>query len=314
MLWKNHAIMKSASLITHPKFHRKKEKKTSCSTFQVAQNDSKKTKIKNIQVWKHHTSTSNSSPSKVSGLPFFIPKKKKKKKTWIWQRRPRPPELRQSTSATNLDPRGNKKHQKVGFEEQHFWMIWMNWMLKGKRLEFLGWFVFLGWFFVVKDAFWKLLVWEIWILLDDFFLKRLDFSGRQASMGGCGKLVTPDLWHFCCPLIGWSWVWSDMTSMLQSRPKKLSILRSQYFSFCFPVFCFFWRKSKSMLNSCQANYMLSLKHLLKNTVGIATTESCILVCWVYCLLSLQNALRFHQTAWPRSMFCFNKHPIIWVFP
>ena len=35
---------------------------------------------------------------------------------------PRPPELRQSTSATNLDPRGNKKHQKVGFEEQHFWM------------------------------------------------------------------------------------------------------------------------------------------------------------------------------------------------
>lgn len=130
----------------------------------------------------HHTSTSNSSPSKVSGLPFFIPKKKKK--TWIWQRRPRPPELRQSTSATNLDPRGNKKHQKVGFQEHHFWMIWIFSMLKGKRLDFVGMTFFLDDFLLLRMLFESyILVWEIWILLDDFFLKKVGFL-RQAGLHG----------------------------------------------------------------------------------------------------------------------------------
>ena len=100
---------------------------------------------------------------------------RKKKKTWIWQRRPRPPELRQSTSATNLDPRGNKKHQKVGFEEQHFWMKLDFFNVERKKAGVFGMTFFFGWFFVVEDDLWKLLVWEIWILLDDFSLKRLDF-------------------------------------------------------------------------------------------------------------------------------------------
>lgn len=208
------------------------KKKTSCSTFHVAQNDSNiKTNIKNIQVWKHHTSTSNSSPSKVSGLPFFIPKKK----TWIWQRRPATSGIAPEHLGHQPGPKGQQKTSKGWFrgttllDEVGFFQCW-----KEKGWILLGW-LFFGWFFVVKDAFWKLLFWSFWILLDDFFLKRLDFSGRQASMGGCGKLVTPDLWHFCCPLIGWSWVWSDMTSMLQSQPKKLSILHSLYSSFLSPV-------------------------------------------------------------------------------
>ena len=78
-------------------------------------------------------------------------------------------------------------------------------------------------------------------------------------MGGCGKLVTLDLWHFCCPLIGWSWVWSDMTSMLQSQPKKLSILRSQYFSFLFPSILLFLSFFGGNRNQC----WIVVKHLLQ---------------------------------------------------
>ncbi len=177
----------------------------------------------------HHTSTSNSIPSKVSGLHPW-------KNPWfdaVYSCQPnRPPKLRQSTAATHLN---RQKETKV---------VWRN-----KKLSF-GWcFNWKGWGFLRKER----PPWEVVVSwYPESVALRLSFDGLK-------------FWYDP----------SNITSMLQSQPKKLSSLHSQYSS----VFVS-WRKSMSMLNSCQA------------TVGIDITESCILL--VYCLLSLQNALRKRQ--------------------
>lgn len=162
---------KSASLTAQPNFHRKKQ---NIMFHFPCWNKTTQIKIK-IKKTSRCESTTPPHRTRVPQRSVAFRPFRKKKKTWIWQRRPRPPELRQSTSATNLDPRGNKKHQKVGFEEQHFWMkldffnverkkagvfgmtffFWMifccwGWSLKATCLRDLDPF---GWFFFEKAGF-----------------------------------------------------------------------------------------------------------------------------------------------------------------
>ena len=163
-----HAIMKSASIIAQPKFHNKKI----------------------IQVWKHqkvsppkkkHTTT---PPHRTRVPRRSVAFRTFPKKTHGFDVRdvnPRPPELRQSTSATNLEP-GPKKHQKVGFWGTKI-LDDYRWMLKGKRLDFVGLPFFWRMIFVVKDDLLKTTC--LWRNLDPFgcvfVWKRLgflDFSGR----------------------------------------------------------------------------------------------------------------------------------------
>ena len=164
-----------------PKVSQKK-KKQHVPLSKLLKTTQKKQK-KNIQVWNHqkvsspkksttthHTSTSNSSPSKVSGLPS-IPKKKKHgfdsdgRDLRNCARAPRPPTWTQGAT---------KNIKRLVLRNNTFGWSWIFSMLKGKRLEFLGWLFFLDDFLLLRmifesylferfGSFWMILVWKGWI-------------------------------------------------------------------------------------------------------------------------------------------------------
>lgn len=152
--------MKSASLIAQPNFHRKK-KKTSCSTFRFAQNDSKK---KNIQVWKHHKV---SSPKKSTTTPPHrtrVPQRsvafrssfRKKKKNMDLTATAATSGIAPEHLGHQPGPKGQQKTSKGWFSGTSLLDDLDFFNVERKKAGFCWDYFFFGWFFVVKDAFWKL--------------------------------------------------------------------------------------------------------------------------------------------------------------
>lgn len=178
MLWKNHENQPASQ---HSQIFT--EKKTSCSTFRFAQNDSKKNKNK-----KHPGVKAPHLHIELESLKGQWPSVHFQKKNMNLTATAATSGIAPEHLGHQPGPKGPPKNLKrLVLRNNTF-----GWFGFFQCWEEKGW-ILLGWLFFFADDFLLLrmifesyffdLFWEIWILLDDFFLKKAGFL-RQAGLHG----------------------------------------------------------------------------------------------------------------------------------